>query len=54
MYKPGVVVPVCTTLRFPFGGRGTQEADAFFAFCTAVRSPASLRQIDLAAILQCN
>ena len=32
----------------------TQEADAFFACCTPVRSPASLRQIEHAAIQQCN
>ena len=32
----------------------TQEADAFFAFGTPVRSPAYLRQIEHAAILQCN
>ena len=40
--------------KVPFGGRVTQEADVFLAFCTPVRSPASLRQIEHAAILQCN
>ena len=38
----------------PFGGRVTEEADVFLAFCTPARSPASLRQIEHAAILQFN